>query len=95
MKNLYYSKVQRMLFWIAGYMNSSENVKEKIGVLTNGVNEFVAATGVEKDSVCSFVVDGCSSHYARMRVFCAKTDIVPDIAFKISEKYTMAEWIER
>lgn len=95
MDNLFYSPAEKILFWVAGYTDNSDNVKEIIKMLAEKSLFFAKATRIFTKDVNTRVVLE-SSRYRDMRVFYAKCDNPPADAFQINTAngWTMTKWLE-
>lgn len=98
MKELFYSQVDKRLFYIAGYTDNSYNVKEIIGVLENNRKYFLKQIGFPENTIVNTEFILKSSRYKSMRYFWindVEKDKVPSEAFLLEDDYwTMTKWIE-
>lgn len=95
-QELFYSKDEKTLFWVAGYTDNSQNVNEIISTLQNLRDHFkrIGGRGVIKTDV--IVV---SRRYKYMRYFfCEKIEEedIPSDAFRITGEngWTMDKWLK-
>jgi hypothetical protein len=94
MKDLFFSEVEKTAFWIAGYTNDDQgNVNEIIKSLKGGAKTFAEWVGCEIYDVSTFV-NNKPPRYQYMRVYYAKTELPPEGAFILDDKWTMLKWIE-
>ena len=94
MKNLYYSEKEKILFYIIGYTDNSNNVQEIVRMLTDGADKLAKLISVERSAInTSFITQ--SNRYANMRVFYVKTNIIPVNAFMFGNDWTMKTWLSR
>jgi hypothetical protein len=93
-KNLFYSKSEGILFYVAGYTDNSDNVLEIIEMLKKGANVVAELINADIKEVRTFFVNN-SRRYKNMRVFYVKTDVIPKDAFTITEEnnWTMSKWV--
>lgn len=94
LENLFYSYKDNYLFWVAGYTDNSEKVKDIVKMLTEKAELFKSRVDSDEYDVSTFeVVD--SRRYKSMRVFYMR-DVqpshIPKEAFR-TNKHTMMEWI--
>lgn len=91
---LLYSKKESILFFIAGYPNSSNNVKEIIEELKNGRNYFIKLCGLTQSAQVETEIVTSSRRYKHMRIFYIKKCVTQPInCFEIGEDWTMDKWI--
>ncbi len=94
MEDLFFSEVEKTAFWIAGYTNDDQgNVNEIIKSLKGGAKTFAEWVGCEIYDVSTFV-NNKPPRYQYMRVYYAKTELPPEGAFILDDKWTMLKWIE-
>lgn len=95
MKDLFYSPTEKLLFWVAGYTDNTENVNKLVKMLDTLAMKFANKVLVKKSDVRTTFVTH-SRRYKQMRVFYVKTDHAPKKAFSIgSDKgWTMNKWLE-
>lgn len=96
-RELFYSKHERILFYIAGYTDNSQNVWAFITMLLRhsfwvGWIGRKWVTKVNTDYIYS------SRRYKYMRVFYVTTDVIPEGAFIINSErdptcWTMWKWL--
>lgn len=94
-KNLFYSPAEKLLFWVAGYDGSSENVNDLIKMLGDKALLFANACFVHRRAVQTTFVTS-SMRYKDMRVFYVKCDYPPKEAFSlgIAGDWTMDKWLK-
>lgn len=95
MKDLFYTKSDKTLFWIAGYTQDDNETKVhlKIEHLRKVTEEFAKVAKCPFESVNTYFVND-SSRYKYMRVFFVKTDYIPEECRVIEEpKWNMFNWI--
>lgn len=94
-RELYYSKVEKILFYVAGYTYNGENVGEQVEMLIKGAEKLATLIKTDRKNINTFFVTK-SRKYKYMRVFYVKTDIVPEGAFSLNKKsgWTMKRWVE-
>ncbi len=96
MKDLFYSVSEGLLFYVAGYADST-NVMTQISMLQNNYNHMKRISGGETQISSEEILK--SSRYKSMRVFWCKTTVIPQDAFVIGDKpndpnnWTMWKWI--
>lgn len=100
--DLFYSKSERILFYVAGYTdagNNDQNVESLRKVLKEGVlalERVMSKIGmVDTREIKTFYVEK-SSKYKTMRVFYVETDIIPENAFILGDSgddWTMKKWV--
>lgn len=98
MKDLFYSAHEGILFFVAGYCDTT-NVKGMISMLQNNYNFFEK---IAKTKTINTDVIQTSRRYKSMRVFWAETKEIPSDAFIIGanqsaddpHKWTMWRWLE-
>lgn len=96
MDNLFYSEIDKVLFWVAGYRDNSDSIKEIVAMLNEHAEILSKETGVEKDNIKTFFVER-SRRYKNMRVFYVEdVETAPEKAYTISSKngWTMMKWIQ-
>lgn len=100
MENLFYSKQEKTLFWIAGYTDNSLNVDEIIKMLSIESKRFNEFAKVDSSEIKTDYITN-SHRYKSMRVFYCKTDHIPEEAFVLGadvsndngHDWTMDKWI--
>ncbi|MBK8706637.1 MAG: hypothetical protein IPN33_25710 [Saprospiraceae bacterium] len=96
MDNLYYSKKDATLFWVAGYTGdgNTNNVFQIADILVKYAHKFSRIANVDTSDVCTDFIEQ-SSRFSRMRVFYVKTEFIPDeyAVFHIRENKTMQEFL--
>ncbi len=92
-RDLFYSVNEQTLFWVAGYTDNSNNVKELTSVF---LDRALALANLIKADVknINFSYIYTSRRYKSMRVFYIKTDVIPEKAFKIDGDWNMWKWLE-
>lgn len=91
--SLFYSTVDGIVFFIAGrdYINEPDKLNK---ILENGVTSFSLLAQVKKSSVKTLVVSESLSHND-LRVFYAKTQFIPEEAYKLDCKiWTMSNFLK-
>lgn len=94
MKNLFYSKSEKIAFWVSNYGCSSSKVSEVVEWLKEKGGLAANAFGVELDAVRWYEIT-VSRRYKNMHVFYAETDVVPENAFELGEEWTMEKWLSK
>lgn len=91
----YYSPTEKLLFWVAGYDNGSENVDDIIKMLGDKALLFANACFVHRRAVQTTFATS-SMRYKDMRVFYVKCDYPPKEAFSldIAGDWTMHKWLK-
>lgn len=98
MENLFYSKSEKILFWVAGYTgdNNTCNALEKIAYLQKNAETFAKmCPGILISNVCTNQILS-SRRYKYMRVFWAENiEHPPKNAFVIGGEndWTMSKWL--
>lgn len=96
MKDLFYSKQENILFWVAGYTRdgNTDNVLEIIQDLIKNAETFSKIADCQLSEVKTFY-NNQPPRYQYMRIFYAKTEHVPEEAFVIgtTTDWTMRKWI--
>lgn len=91
---LFYSKKESILFFIAGYPDSSNNVKGIIEELKNGRNYFIRLCGLTQSAQVETEIVTSSRRYKHMRMFYIKDcKTAPKDAFQIGDDWTMDKWV--
>jgi len=98
MKELFYSPLDKNLFWIAGYTDNSYCVKNIISTLENNRNYFLKQTDLPKNTQVNTDYITNSRRYKSMRYFWVKDiepENVPKEAFILTAEndWTMYKWI--
>lgn len=99
MKDLFYSPLDKKLFWIAGYTDNSYNVKEIISVLQNNLNFFLKQVKFPQNTQVNTEYITKSRRYKSMRYFWindVEIEKVPKEAFILTAEndWSMYKWIE-
>jgi len=90
-KRVFYSKKQKILFFINEKSNITANVCETAKALIAGAEKLAGLALVHKEAVNFFIPS--SGDYKNKNIFFVKTDTIPGCA-RVLEKKTMGEWIE-
>ena len=94
MENLYYSPIEKILFWIVGYTSGYDSVKKLIEMFESHVAELqtVIPKSSHKNAIRTGVVSESRS-YKNMRYYWVKLPRAPKEAFVIGSKRTMIRWL--
>jgi len=68
MKELFYTEHDKMLFWVSGYENGSNNVVEYTNSILDDAKKFASIADCDLTNVKSTVINN-SRRYKNMRVF--------------------------
>lgn len=90
MKDLFYSPTEKTLFWIAGYTDNSNHVKDIVSMLNNNYNYFFKLCN--NPQIRTDIINN-SIRYKYCRYFWATVEKPPEEAFEIGEDWTMDKWI--
>lgn len=105
MEGLFYSKDEKILFWVTGYcwVDSTQNITEQISGLNEKRKEFLFSIKPENqpedayNKIKTYQIQ-TSRRYKYMRVFWLegiKPNQVPEEAYNItSSDWTMQKWLE-
>ena len=98
MSNLFYSKTDNFLFWVAGYTKDGnvQDVAQMIEALKENATHFAQIASVPFEHVKTTFLNR-SSRYKYMRVFYCTLPVekVPDEAYVIEGKdWNMWKWLE-
>jgi len=85
-------RIEKILFWVIGYADTSDRVTDIIRTLRAGANEFAAVAKAPEEEIKTLVVKE-SAHFKHMRVFYVKTDDVPETAFHLGKDWSMLKWL--
>lgn len=97
-KNLFYTKSDKTLFWIAGFTqdDNESKVHLKIEHLRKAAEEFAEVAKCPFDSVNTYFITNDWSPYKYMRVFFVETDYIPKKCHVIDElEWNMFKWLTR
>lgn len=97
MKKLFYSKNEKILFWVSGYDTGNYSVNAIVKYLQQNAYKLADLINCDSDLVQTLVVHN-SSRYKDMRVFFIHVEpqlveSIPDV-FLIGEDWTMYKWLE-
>ncbi len=96
MKDLFYSSLDKTLFWVAGYTwdGNTSNALEMANSLIDNAEKFATMVNCPVDQVKTLFVNE-SRRYKYMRVFYIETETIHPDAFVMSDKYwTMWKWLQ-
>lgn len=95
MRDLFYSKEENVLFWIAGYCKdlNTDSVSEKIASLKSDASTLADVAKVDIGSVMTYEI-AKSSRYRNMRCFYLNnfTGSVPEDAYELTG-HTFQSWV--
>ncbi len=96
-RDVFYSKQEAILFYVAGYTDNSDKVVDIEKVLNDGVVFLEKIAFIDTRTVKTKFITH-SRRYKHMRVFYVETHEIPKEAFIIGEKaedgWTMMKWLE-
>lgn len=92
MDNLFYSKNEKRLFWIAGYTDNNPGAVASAIMLIESAKKLAGKAEKDPTDVNTFFVDE-SNRYKNMRVYWVDTEKIPEDAFIIDGNWTMMNWI--
>lgn len=103
MEDLFYSKQEKILFWVAGYTDNSNIVTEMIEKLNQLLEKFNEVAKVDPKEIRTHYIED-SRRYKYMRVLYVETPNIPKDAFVIGENtsndqgphtdWTMWQWLK-
>jgi len=93
-KDLFYSESEKILFWIVGYIDNSDNVVEILHYLTKYATFLSDIAGNSFSDIKTLYIFS-SRRYENMRVFYTKVDKIPeDVSiFNLNDEWTMMKWL--
>jgi len=91
--NLFYSKKENLLFWIAGYMQDTGKTWDIIKGFDDAAQSFMKFCKVPYNTIYQQKIH--DRRYKNMYVFyCEASDYIPDIAYRITKAdWTFSKWI--
>lgn len=94
MKDLFYSKSEGILFWVAGYTRDSNTYKvgEIVESLRDNAQRFADQAECNFDEVCT-LYNTRPPRYQYMRIFYTFTPKNLEGAFELGEDWTMDKWL--
>lgn len=93
MKELFYSKSEGILFWVAGYTRdgNTNNVSQMVQSLQENAQKFANKANIKLEKVQT-IYNTCPPRYQYMRIFYAHCEPIED-AYILGEDWTMIEWL--
>ena len=92
MLNVFYSKTEKILFYIAENDKDTSNVSKLVEMLIAGADKLAELISGKREAISYFDVTKSNDHMG-MRIFFVKTNTIPD-GVRVLERKTMREWIE-
>ena len=93
---LFYSKKEKILFYVAGYTDNSNKVTDIIEMLNEGSKRVTDLVQADVKEAKTFMVEQ-SRRYKHMRVFYLENieaREVPKDAYQFGKDWTMSKWLQ-